>query len=319
MTSGAAKTEDRSHPTALRGYLLLLTATLFWGGAASIAKILFMNNYETLIIIQTRSTLSFLLLVLFFLVRDRTVFRIPRRMLYKFAIVGVVGIALTNYTYYYTIRESSVATAILIQNTAPVLVMLYSVLVSKEEAVNGLKILSLALALIGCYVAVTGGASLGIAIPTLALISGIASSVCFAFILIASKKVLKDYSVWTTLIYLFGFAALFWLFINPPWVIVSHGYSGQDWGIFLAFAIVSILIPHSLFMTSMKYLQPTNAGITSIMEPVFAILIAYLVLGEKLTMVQTAGACGVVAAILLLQIAPTMLRVVSPAKASEKS
>jgi len=319
MTSGAAKTEDRSHPTALRRYLLLLTATLFWGGAASIAKILFMNNYETLIIIQTRSTLSFLLLVLFFSVRDRTVFRVPRRMLYKFAIVGVVGIALTNYTYYYTIRESSVATAILIQNTAPVLVMLYSVLVSKEEAVNGLKILSLALALIGCYVAVTGGASLGISIPTLALISGIASSVCFAFILIASKKVLKDYSVWTTLIYLFGFAALFWLFINPPWAILSHGYSVRDWGIFLAFAVVSILIPHSLFMTSMKYLQPTNAGITSIMEPVFAILIAYLVLGEKLTMVQTAGACGVVAAILLLKIAPTMLRVVSPAKASEKS
>jgi len=84
------------------------------------------------------------------------VFRVRFRELYKFALIGIVGIAATNFTYYYTVKESTVATAILVQNAAPVLVMIYAVMISKEEEFTGIKALSLALALCGCFLAVSG-------------------------------------------------------------------------------------------------------------------------------------------------------------------
>lgn len=234
----------------------------------------------------------------------RSVFRIQLRDTWKFVILGVFGMAVTNFSYYYTVQESTVATAILIQYTAPVLVMVYSVFVSKEEGLNFAKMASLALAFIGCYLAVSSGSSSVIQLSGWALLTGILSSLCFAFLLIASKRILKRYSTWTMLIYAFGFAALFWLFVNPPWVIVEKGYTPGDWSVLFFFAIVSILIPHSLFTTSLKHLEASTAGIASTMEPVIAILIAYFALGESLSVIQMAGGMAVVMAIVLLQVKP---------------
>jgi drug/metabolite transporter (DMT)-like permease len=285
-----------------RGYLYLFVAVTFWGGSASLAKHLFRAGFDTLIITQTRSSLSFLLLAAYFAVMNRSVFRIERGDLLKFASIGVVGVAITNYTYYFTVQETTVATAILMQYTAPVMVMLYAVFVSKEEDLNGAKVVSLLLALLGCYLAVSGGSLTEIQISSFGMASGAASALCYAFMLLASKRVLRRYSVWTMLVYAFGFATLFWLVVHPPWEIAAKGYSFEDWGIFWMFAIVSILIPHALFMKSLHLLEATSVGIASTMEPVVAIIVAYLALGEALNGIQFLGALAVVCAVALLQL-----------------
>lgn len=286
----------------VRGYLFILIAVIFWGGSASFAKFLFTKQYDTLIIVQTRSSLSFLLLALYFALRDRNVFRIRLQDLHWFASMGLIGIAGTNFTYYYTVKESTVATAILIQNTSPVLVMMYAVLVSKEEEFNGTKAISLLLALFGCYIAVSGGSVADIKLSGWALLTGPASTFCYVFVLIAGKRILRRYSTWTMLLYAFGFAALFWLVINPPWAIASKGYTTNDWGVFWIFAMVSILIPYSLFSTGLKMLDASTVGILSTMEPIAAIVIAYFVLGETLGPIQMLGAVAVVVAVGLLQV-----------------
>jgi drug/metabolite transporter (DMT)-like permease len=104
------------------------------------------------------------------------------------------------------------------------------------------------------------------------------------------------------LIYAFGFALLFWLTINPPWAIATRGYSTSEWAILWLFAVVSILIPHSLFVLSLKYLEASTAGIASTMEPVVAIVIAYITLGETLNGIQVIGAIVVIVSLLLLQV-----------------
>lgn len=110
------------------------------------------------------------------------------------------------------------------------------------------------------------------------------------------------------LVYAFGFATLFWLFVNPPWEIAARQYTWSDWGIFWIFAVVSILIPHALFMTSLSLLEATSVGIASTLEPVTAIVIAYFALGETLNGVQMVGGVAVVGAVLLLQIRPEYFR-----------
>ena len=62
-----------------RGTVFLLMAVLFLGGSASLAKFLFTTNLDTLIVVQSRSSLSFLLLAFYFLLYDRSVFRIERK------------------------------------------------------------------------------------------------------------------------------------------------------------------------------------------------------------------------------------------------
>ncbi len=287
--------------SARRGTLFLLIAVLFWGGSASLAKFLFTTNLDSLIVVQSRSSLSFILLAIYFLLYDRSVFLIERKDLGALVLTGLIGIALTNFSYYYTVEKATVATAILIQYTAPALVMVYAVLVAKEEVFNGIKVLALALSLLGCYLAVSGGDWTAIQLRGWSIVSGIGSSLGYAFMLLMSKHLLRKYSVWTMLVYAFGFSTLFWLFVNTPWHIAEEGYSMGDWGILMVFALVSILIPHSLFASGLKLLDASTVGIVTTMEPVVAIVVAYVALGESLGTVQILGGCAVVAAVILLQ------------------
>ena len=300
-------TNHRSH--ALRGFILLMIAVLFWGSSAPIGKYLIVTRFDTLILAQTRTSLTFILLLFFFLLKDRSVFKIDFKDFWKFGILGVVGISLTNYTYYFTAKESSVATAILVQYTAPVWVVLYSVFVIKEDKLDRITFISLVLGLIGCYFAVTSGSFQSLNLKGLAIITGPTSAFTFAYQIVATKQLLKRYSVWTILVYIFGFSAIFWLCINPPWAIITKNYTCSDWGIFWMFAIVSILIPQTAFASGLKLLDASTVGIISILEPVVAIIAAFLILGESLGVIQIFGAALVVVAIGLLQAHPMLMKV----------
>ncbi len=286
---------------SLRGYSYIMLATVFWGFSATVAKFLFTHNVDTLIIVQTRSTLAFLVLAFILLLTNRSAFRIQIKDLSKFILVGVIGIAYTNFSYYYTVKVSTVATAILIQYIAPVFIMIYMVM-KKEEHFTVEKCVALIFSLGGCFLAVSGGHWSAIQLHGWGIVTGITSAFSFTIMIIAGKHVMKQYSLWTMLVYGFGIAALFWLFINPPAKIFSQGYTSGDWWIFFFFAMGSILIPYSLFNAGLHIIEASRASIIGTLEPVVAILSAYFIIGEGLSTAQIVGACCVIAAIIVLEI-----------------
>ena len=309
MISDEAKTNTlHSSAHKLRGFLLLFLAVLFWGGSAPLGKFLIVTRFDTLIIVQTRTSLAFVLLLIYFLLMNRNVFRVELRDIWKFAMLGVIGVAITNYTYYYTVKEASVATAILVQYTAPVWIVMYSVLFLKEDRLDRVTIVSLVIALVGCYFAVTSGSMQSINLKGWATITGPLSAFTFAYQVIGTKQLIKRYSLWTLLLYMFGFSAIFWLCVNPPWNVIAKHYQYSDWGILWVFAIVSILIPQMAFASGLKYLDASTAGIISVMEPVIAIVAAFLILGESLSVIQMFGGLMVLFAVGLLQAHPMIMR-----------
>ena len=285
----------------LRGYIYIMIAVLFWGIMATVAKYLFTHNVDTLIIVQTRSSLAFLLLLGYFTVTNREVLKIRRQGLGSFILLGVIGIACTNFTYYFTVKETTVATAILIQYIAPVLVTIYAI-AFHEEQFTRVKILALILSMVGCFLAVSGGNVTAIRLHGIGLVTGISSALTFTFMIILSKHILRRYQNWTMLIYAFGFAALFWLLINTPAKIISQGYTLHDWGIFLLFSICSVLIPYSFFSAGLHLVQASRASIVGTLEPVVAIISAFIILGEQLNGIQVIGAAAVIIAVGLLEI-----------------
>jgi drug/metabolite transporter (DMT)-like permease len=186
--------------------------------------------------------------------------------------------------------------------------MIYAVVISKEEEFTGIKVISLALALCGCFLAVSGGSWRDIKLSGWSAVSAPVSMLTYTFMLIASKRLLRKYGVWQMLVTALGFATLFWLCVNPPWVVLSKGYGLGDLGIFLAFAVVSILLPYICFASGLKLLEATTAGIITTLEPVVAITVAWLALGETISVVQGCGAIAVIASVILLQMRRDYLR-----------
>ena len=104
-----------------------------------------------------------------------------------------------------------------------------------------------------------------------------------------------------SLIYLLLAATLFWSFINTPMDIINAGYSTEDWKVFGIIALISILIPYSLYYYGLKHIQSSKAIIISTLEPVIAIIAEWLFLNGRMGPLQIIGACSVISAIVLLQ------------------
>src|SRR5256712_5466265 len=83
---------------------------------------------DPLILSQSRTTFSFLVLLpVLALYGGWRRLRLPARDLAQTFLVGVLGVAASNYFYYLAIQKTNVATAIILQYTAPIWVLLYMV------------------------------------------------------------------------------------------------------------------------------------------------------------------------------------------------
>jgi len=285
----------------LRGYFMIMGAAVFWGVSATAAKILLNQQVDTLLIVQCRVTFSSLLFLLAAWAFKREILRVRSGDLWQFALLGILGVAGANFTYYFAIKETTVATAILLQYTAPLAVMGYAA-ATGEESMSATKVFAAVLSLLGCFLAVGAYDPAALKITPLGLLSAGASMLSFAFLNIYTRRLLTRHNVWTTIFYSLVFASFFWLVLNPPWTILQAPPAAETWlGLFLL-AIISVLIPHTLFFAGLQYIQPTRAIITSTLEPIVAITSAAVVLHEYLQPVQALGAILVMTAIVLLQV-----------------
>jgi drug/metabolite transporter, DME family len=296
---------------AARGYLYIATATFCWGLAASLGRAAFTGQWslggnvlhpiDPLILSQSRTTFSFLVfLPVLVAFRGSRQLRLGRRDLLHVCLLGVLGVAASNYFYYLAIQKTNVATAIILQYTAPVWVLLYMVARGLQKPTLS-RIAAVALALLGIAL-VIGIFGAGLRLDTIGVSAALVAALSFSFYNVGGHRLLARYDRWTVLLYTTGSAAAFWILINSPSKIVSAHYSGGQWLFLLVFSLLSVLLPFSFYFAALQHLEPTRAVIASCLEPVFSILIAAIALGEILHPVQALGIVFVLAAILVVQL-----------------
>ena len=137
----------------------------------------------------------------------------------------------------------------------------------------------------------------------LGVLAGLGGACGFAFYILASRAALRTLDAWTLLTYAYLSASLAWLVVVPPWRILSLGFDLRIWGAFLAVATVGTVVPFGLFIGGLRFLPPTQASIVSMLEPVIAAVVAYLLLGETLIPLQILGGALVLAGVVMVQTA----------------
>src|SRR6266699_3959102 len=134
--SAAASSRSKPHDAYL-GYIYIGLAAVLWGISASLGRAAFterllpgsgIRNVSPLILSQARTTFSFLVVLVALLIRRGwRQLRLPWHDLLRVIVLGLLGVAASNYFYYLAIQRTNVATAIIVQYTAPVWVLLYMV------------------------------------------------------------------------------------------------------------------------------------------------------------------------------------------------
>lgn len=208
----------------------------------------------------------------------------------------VLGVLLgTNWILLFeSYRFTTVATATLCYYTAPIFIVAASPFLLRERMTLR-KLLCVLTALLG-MVFVSGVAEKGI--PSLGEIRGVllalGAAVLYAAIVMLNKK-LKDISAFDRTIMQLAISALVLL----PYNMLSGGFQGISLSGFSALMLLVVGVVHTgfayyLYFGSMEDLNSQTLAILSYIDPVVAVILSALILGEKL------GLFGLTGAVLIL-------------------
>jgi drug/metabolite transporter (DMT)-like permease len=288
-------------PDKTRGYLMLVTATIFWGLSGAVIKYFFNQAVSPLVMVTVRQGLSGLPLLLIIALLRPGLLRLRPADVGKMLIFGIAGMASVQFFYLYTISQLNVATAVFLQYLAPAFITIYAVW-WKKESLGRFGLPALLLALGGSALIVADQACGGLHQHWAGILSGFASALSLAFYMLSGKSLLERYNPWVVLCYGLLFGTVPFLFLEPPWAIYGLHYGWQTWLFFGYIALFATLIPFGLAFMGLRYLKPAPASITMMLEPVMAGVFAYLLLGETLSGMQLGGCGLILAAIVVLNL-----------------
>jgi drug/metabolite transporter (DMT)-like permease len=224
-----------------------------------------------------------------------------------------IGLAVVQWSYFFAIHRLDIGIALLIQYVAPILVALWARFVFHEPVRRRIwSALALSLAGLTLSVEIWHGGRLsgsGVAACVLAAIS------YAAYVLIAERGVRRrdpiSLSAWG-----FLFATIFWSLLAPWWTfparhlddhvaLLGNLASTQTplWVLMLWMVVLGGIVPFALIVSALRHISATRAGITAMLEPVVAIIVAWAWLGESLQPVQLSGAALTLVGIGLAQTA----------------
>ncbi len=295
--------------------MFIAAATFLWGVSAVLGRAVFTGKLflageaqhpiDPLILSQTRT--SFSLLVVLVLLVGRSGWqriKLPAPDLIQCLILGMLGVAASNYFYYVAIQKTSVAIAIVLQYTAPVWVLLY-VIARRQQKLSLQKVAAVAVAIAGIAltIGIVGARPASpLHLDSYGLIAAMLASFSFAFYNVGAHGILARHDRWRVLTWTLTSAAVFWLVVNPPWKVLAAHYTPAQWGFLFVFSMLSVLGSFSLYFLGLQHLEPTRAIIASCLEPVFSILLAAALLGEVVRPIQTLGIVLVLSAIVIVQL-----------------
>ena len=191
-------------------------------------------------------------------------------------------------------RYTTVATATLCYYLAPVFVILASPVLFREKLTLR-KGICVVVALVGMAF-VSGVTETGIAGSgeLLGILFGVGAAVLYALVVLMNKK-LTGVPVFDRTIVQLGAAAL----ALTPYVLVSEWGTAMDWSgpvipLLLVMGIVHTGFAYALYFGGIKELPAQTSALLSYIDPVSAIILSAVFLGEGLT------ASGVIGAVLVL-------------------
>jgi drug/metabolite transporter, DME family len=295
--------------------LFIGLAAFLWGVSAVLGRAVFTGKLPLggeplrpigpIILSQTRTSFSLIVLLAFLLGRRGWQrIKLPTSDLMRCLVLGMLGVAASNYFYYVAIQKTSVAIAIIVQYTAPVWVLLYVVARGQQKlSLQKVAAVGVAVAGIALTIGVVGAKSASpLRLDAYGFIAALLASFSFAFYNVGGHRVLARHDRWRVLVWTLISASVFWMFVNPPWRVVASHYAPAQWAFLFVFSLISVLGPFSLYFLGLQHLEPTRAIIASCLEPVFSILLAAISLGEGVRPIQTLGIVLVLSAIVIVQL-----------------
>ena len=271
------------------------------GGVA--AKVLREADMDAFRLTQIRSTGAGLILLAFAIIKGKDQLRARKEEIKDLLLFGIIGVAAVTSFYFFAIKYLFVSVALIIEFTASIWIALYLKFVKKKH-ISPIMWLGIACAFFGLVLVsqIWSGSTL----HPLGVAVAFADAFALSYYFITAERLTQTRTSLSLMTWGIGVAAIFWAIILPWWTFPfeyltdSYSLSGNlseynapGWALLLWIVIIGTVIPYLLTVTGIRELSAGTSSVIGMIEPIFAGVIAWIILNEALSGVQLIG-CAVV-------------------------
>jgi drug/metabolite transporter (DMT)-like permease len=257
----------------LKNYLLLHLIVFIWGFTAILGALI---TIDAVPLVFFRMALAVVFIFVYFLITKKR-FYIDRQGVLKFIITGII-IALHWIFFFKAIKVSNVSVALVTMSTGAFFTSLIEPVFFKRK-IKALEIILGLIVIGGLYIIFNFESQY-----KLGIIYALISSFLGSLFAVLNGLFIKRYNANSISLYQLLFGTLFvtvYLFLNNSFSVSFFSLQNLDW-IYL-FILSSICTAYA-FIASVKvmeYLSPYTVMLTINLEPVYAIMLALLIFGDK--------------------------------------
>jgi drug/metabolite transporter (DMT)-like permease len=292
---------------ATSGYFLVMMAALGFSFKSILVKAAYGYGVEPMTLMLMRIFIAMpLYIATLLIVEGRGAFRVSARELLLFAFMGIVGIGCAMLFSFYSLELIDASLATLVVFTYPAMTVVLLLLFFGERATIP-KFVSLGVTFLGLIMVVRIDRVDFLAVNGKGILLGLVAAFAFALYNAMSEKAVKTVSPVRLISYcMFFFVAFFGvLFGNRP-----YPATPEVWGLAALLGLFTGFMPFLFFLYGIKRIGAGRAVIIGSLGPVFTVIWAFLLLGERLDTVQIGGMVVAIIGVLALRLGePEVARV----------
>ena len=286
-----------------RAEFLLITAAMGFALGGVAAKVLREADMDAFRLTQIRSTGAALILLTFAFIKGKDQLYARRDELKDLILFGIIGVSAVTSFYFFALKYLFVSVALIIEFTATIWIALYLRFIKKKH-ISPIMWLGIVFAFSGLVLVSQIWSSstlhpIGVAVA-------FADAFALAYYFLTADRLTQTRSSLSLMTWGIGVAAIFWAIILPWWSFPFEyltdiyslsgnlsGYRAPGWALLLWIIIIGTVIPYLLTLTGIRELSAGTSSVIGMIEPIFAGIIAWIILNEALTGIQLVG-CAVV-------------------------
>lgn len=290
------------HVSKSVAYGLMALAAIMWATSGTFTVLAIDAGAEVMQVTVFAGVFSTVILLPLIGMFDPKSLRIQRKDFLPLLIFSIITGTFFSIAWYMCVDLTGVATAVILLYAYPSIVTVASVFLLRERLTRG-KAIALPLTFIGC-VLVAGAKDFeeGFSFDFVGIALGAYTALAAGVYYIWGKKFLDKYSANTIILYMTALSIPGIVLLANPLTLFENQISPEAWMYVFAIGLFPGTIGFVVSMVALRHIEASRASIVASIEPVAAVVIAYLVLSDQLTLLQGVGVFLVFTGVILLRI-----------------
>lgn len=289
-------------PPEVQGTILVLISATGFGTLAILAKLAYRAGIPTLLALNWRFILATALLLGFVAV-NRLPWRVRLSEAVTLLLLGGVGYAAQASLFFSAVRYIPASATSLLLYTYPAFVSLLSYALWRTP-LGRRHLAALASAGLGTFLLLW---SPGLHLNPIGTACGLGASVVYSVYLLANQRLSRHVDPGVASCYIIGGAAITFTFLNVLSGKVTAAIAPAGWLALALMAFFATAVAIGTLLAGIRRLGAAKASVLSTFEPLVTVLLAAVLLGERLSVGQLLGGVLISSGVLLLNL-PARLR-----------